>query len=138
MTTRTVKKQLFGVPALGKIFHATISEKTFGTGKGRQLTSAAVWPKLVEVHPATWLYMSSVKKNTILMDQRALRYMRVFCICCCHIMSRMTQPPSKMTPEIPQRCAKSSSENDAKVVDTFFEICCPPSPSESLEQAIAK
>ena len=44
----------------------------------------------------------------------------------------MMQPPSKMTSEIPQRCAKSSSENGAIIFTTFFEICCPPSPVESF------
>ena len=38
----------------------------------------------------------------------------------------------KMTSEIPQRCAKSSSENGAIIFTTFFGICCPPSPVESF------
>ena len=37
-----------------------------------------------------------------------------------------------MTSEIPQRCAKSSSENGAIIFTTFFGICCPPSPVESF------
>ena len=50
----------------------------------------------------------------------------------------MTQPPSKTTSEIPQRRCKSLLENDAIMLNTVFRSCCPPSPLESLEQAIAK
>ena len=88
------------------------------------------------VHPATLLYMSSVRKSTVLTGQRALRHMWDFCICCCKNMSRMTQPSSKMTSEIPQRCAKSSSENDAIIFNTFWEICCRCAKSSSENEAI--
>ena len=73
-------RSCFGLTFGRVVVCATISEKTFGTGEGRQLTSAAVRSKLVQVHPATGLYMYSVGKSTVLMGQRALRYMRVFCI----------------------------------------------------------
>ena len=55
------------------------------------------------MHPATWIYMSSVRESTVLMGQRPLRYMRVFCICCRQNISRMTQPPSKTTRSCPRR-----------------------------------
>ena len=43
----------------------------------------------------------------------------------------MTQIPSKMASEIPQRCVESSSKTDAKFFQTFPEIWATPSPVES-------
>ena len=43
----------------------------------------------------------------------------------------MTQLPSKMASEIPQRCVESSSKIDARNFGTFPEIWATPSPVES-------
>ena len=77
------------------------------------------------MHPSDMTLHVNVRKNTVSMGQRALWYMRVFCICCRHKMSRMTQPPSKMTSELLQRCAKSSSENDAIISTPLSKYVAP-------------